>query len=152
MKKDAGILTVVISILVLLIASESFAQRGIRWQGSGGWGPGTPYNRMYNPQSVETIHGEVVQVETFTPTRGMSPGVHLIVKTDKEEISVHLGPVWYLVNQDVKIEPKDKVEINGSRIMFNDKPAIIATEVKKGDQILKLRDKNGFPYWSAWRR
>jgi hypothetical protein len=25
-------------------------------------------------------------------------------------------------------------------------------EVKKGDEVLKLRDDNGFPVWSGWRR
>lgn len=48
--------------------------------------------------------------------------------------------------------PGDKVEVTGSRITFQDKPAIIAAEVKKGDEILKLRDGNGFPAWAGWRR
>ncbi|HXF04928.1 MAG TPA: DNA-binding protein [Blastocatellia bacterium] len=107
---------------------------------------------MYNPQTVETIAGEVISVERITPMRGMSYGVHLLVMTDKETISVHLGPGWYVENQDVKIEPKDKVEVRGSRITFQGKPAIIAAEVRKGDEVLKLRDENGFPVWSGWRR
>lgn len=68
-----------------------------------------------------------------------------MVKTDKEVISVHLGPGWYIDNQDTKIEPKDKVEVRGSRITFKRQQAIIAAEVKKGDKTLKLRDENGFP-------
>jgi hypothetical protein len=63
-----------------------------------------------------------------------------------------LGPAFYLENQDVKIEPKDKVEVKGSRVTFEGKPAIIAAEVKKGDEVLRLRDDNGFPMWSGWRR
>jgi hypothetical protein len=82
----------------------------------------------------------------------MSYGIHLMVKTDKETISVHLGPAWYIENQDTTIEPEDKVEIKGSRVAFEDEPAIIAVEIKKGDEILVLRDKNGFPAWSGWRR
>jgi len=82
----------------------------------------------------------------------MSAGVHMTLKTDKETISVQLGPSWYIENQDVKIEAKDKVEVKGSRITFDGKPAIIAAEVKKGDEVLKLRDDNGFPLWSGWRR
>ncbi len=82
----------------------------------------------------------------------MSAGIHMNVKTDKETVSVHLGPSWYLENQDLKIEPKDKVEVKGSRITFEGKPAIIADEVRKGDEVLKLRDDAGFPVWSGWRR
>ena len=76
----------------------------------------------------------------------------MILKTDKETISVHLGSSWYIENQDIKIELKDKVEVKGSRITFEGKPAIIAAEVKKGNEILKLRDEKGFPVWSGWRR
>ncbi len=82
----------------------------------------------------------------------MSAGIHMNVKTDKETISVHLGPSWYLENQDLKIEPKDKIEVKGSKITFEGKPAIVAAEVRKGDEVLRLRDDAGFPVWSGWRR
>jgi hypothetical protein len=135
-------------------AIDSFAQKGpgMMWRGSGGWGPGTPYNKMYDPKTVETAVGEVVSVSTITPNKGMGTGIHMVLKTDKETISVHLGPTWYLENQDVKIEAKDKVEVKGARTTFAGKPALIAAEVKKGDEVLKLRDDAGFPVWSGWRR
>jgi hypothetical protein len=82
----------------------------------------------------------------------MSHRIHVMVKTDKEEISVHLRPAWYIGNQDVKIAVKDKLEIKGSRITFSGKPAIIASEVKKGDETLNLRDESGYPVWGGWRR
>lgn len=153
MKKP--VLSVVFTaIAVFLLAASSYAQPrpGMMWRGSGGWGPGSQYNRMYDPKAVETITGEVTAVDRFTPMKGMSGGVHMNVKTDKETISVQLGPSWYLENQDVKIAAKDKVEVKGARTTFAGKPAIIAAEVKKGDEVLKLRDDNGFPVWSGWRR
>jgi hypothetical protein len=125
---------------------------GMMWRGSAGWGTGSQYHRMYDPKAVETITGEVTSVDRITPVKGMSGGIHMNVKTDKEMISVHLGPAWYLENQDVKIEPKDKVEVKGARTTFAGKPAIIAAEVKKGDEVLKLRDDTGFPVWAGWRR
>jgi len=152
MKKHVGTLTAVISVLVLLYATESFAQRGMGWKGSGGWGMGTAYGKIYNPKTVEIISGEVVKVDKIKPIKGMSYGVHVTVKTDRETLSVHVGPGWFIENQDIKIEPKDKVEVTGSRITFEGKPAIIAAEVKKGEETLKLRDENGFPVWSGWRK
>jgi hypothetical protein len=142
------------ALAIGLVSSDSFAQRGpgMMWRGSGGWGPGTQYNRMYDPKTVETISGEITVVDRITPLKGMSGGVHMNVKTDKETISVHLGPGFYIENQDVKLQAKDKVEVKGSRITFDGKPAIIAAEVKKGDEVLKLRDDAGFPVWSGWRR
>jgi len=144
----------VVLITMLLATTESFAQRGsgMMWRGSGGWGPGTPYNKMYDPKTVETISGEIVSVDRITLSKGMAGGVHMIVKADKETISVHLGPSFYIENQDVKLQAKDKVDVKGSRITFGGKPALIAAEVKKGDEVLKLRDDAGFPVWSGWRR
>ena len=150
MRKFGTLLTVV-SILTLVFAAESLAQRGMKWKGSGGWGMGGQYGRIFDPKTIETVSGEVVSVDKITPSKGMSYGIHLTLKTDKETISVHLGPGWYIEKQDAKIEPKDMIEVKGSRITFGGKPAIIAAEVKKGEETLRLRDENGFPVWSGWR-
>ena len=107
---------------------------------------------MYNPQTVETISGVVVSVGKFDGMKGMSQGVHAVVKTDTETISVHLGPAWFIDNQETKISPNDRVEVKGSRITFEGKPAIIAAEVTKDGQTLTLRDATGMPVWRSWRR
>lgn len=138
--------------LAFLSGAEVFAQKGIIWRGGGGWGPESSYGRRFEPQTVETIRGEVVSVDTITPMPNMAYGVHATVRTDKETISVHLGPGWYIENQDLKIEPKDEIEVKGSRVAFDGKPAIIAAEVRKGEQVLVLRDPSGVPAWSGWRR
>ncbi|HZV45975.1 MAG TPA: hypothetical protein VFG06_01340 [Thermodesulfovibrionales bacterium] len=152
MMKKMGVVIAALAIFSLLFTVDSFAQMGPMWKGSGGWGMGMQYSKMYNPKTVETITGVVVSVDKITPMKGMSHGVHMILKTDKETIAVHLGPSWYIENQDIKIEQKDKVEVRGSRITFEGKPAIIAAEVQKGNEILKLRDEKGLPVWSGWRR
>ncbi|OPY69978.1 MAG: hypothetical protein A4E57_00856 [Syntrophorhabdaceae bacterium PtaU1.Bin034] len=139
-------------VLLGAIYTDASAQGRTMWKGGGGWGPGTPYVRMYNLQSVEMIDGEVVSVERIRPGKGMAYGIHIILKTDKETIPVHLGPAWYIENQDVRITAHDRVEVRGSRITFEGKPALIAAELRKEDQVLVLRDANGFPMWSGWRR
>ena len=151
-KLNLSFVLAAIAILFLAVSAYAKPRQGMMWRGSGGWGPGSQYNRMYIPKAVETVTGEVTAVDRITPVKGMSGGVHMNVKTDKETISVQLGPSWYLENQDVKIEAKDKVEVKGARTTFAGKPAIIAAEVKKGDEVLKLRDDSGFPVWSGWRR
>jgi hypothetical protein len=108
--------------------------------------------KLYDPKTVVSIAGEVVSVDTVTPMKGMSTGVHLTVKTEKETVAVHLGPSWYLEKQDVTLAPMDRVEIKGSRVTVDGKPVLIAAEVKKDDLILTLRDEAGFPAWSATRR
>lgn len=45
----------------------------------------------------------------------------------------------------------DTIAMTGSRVMMDAKPAIIAAQIKKGDEVLKLRDENGVPAWSGGR-
>ena len=121
--------------------------------GGGGWGPHGGYGRLYDPATEETIRGEVVRVERVTPMHGMSGGVHLLVRTgDGATISAHLGPSWYIDNQDFAIRPGDTVEVTGSRVTIDGAPAVIARLVARGDDELVLRDQAGIPMWSASRR
>ena len=137
-----AVFTALVFTVSVLMAAEGFAQ---------GRGQGKAGARMYNPKTVETVRGEVVSVEKI-PGRGrMAGGIHLTLKTDKETVSVHLGPSWYVDKQSLKIAPKDQIEVRGSRITFEGKPAIIAAEVKKGQEVLKLRDDNGVPVWGGGR-
>jgi hypothetical protein len=107
---------------------------------------------MYDTTTVETITGEVVAVNRIPSGKGRGGGVHLMLKTDKEEIAVHLGPQWYVDQQPMNVAAKDHVEVRGSRISFEGKAVIIAAEVKKGGRVLKLRDDAGLPLWRGGRR
>jgi hypothetical protein len=109
-----------------------------------------PY-RNYDPATVESIHGKVVKVETVSG-RGWYGGVHLMVKTDKETLPVHLGPSWYLSNKDISFKEGDKVEVHGSRITYDHEPALIADHVTQSGHTLKLRDSDGIPLWSGRNR
>lgn len=111
-----------------------------------------PADAQFNPKTVESLEGEVLKVEPVSPRKGMSPGVHLTLKTAKEEVSVHLGPQWFLERQEFSVEPKDRLSVTGSRVEIDGKPAVIASELRKGDMTMVLRDAQGYPVWSGWRR
>ncbi|HEU5322555.1 MAG TPA: DNA-binding protein [Methylomirabilota bacterium] len=143
---------VALAAVVGVMASVAAAQPGPKWRGSGGWGPDGQYGRMFDAKAMETITGEIVKVDRVTPMRGMGAGVLVVVKTDKGEVPVHLGPAWFIENQDVKLAPKDTIEVKGARATFQGKPALIAAEVKKGEQTLRLRNESGVPVWAGWRR
>jgi hypothetical protein len=151
MKKMSTFITF-LSLLSLLFVPTAFAQRGMGGRGSGGWGRESQFQRIYDLNTVETITGEVVAIDNQSPINGMSLGVHLQVETETTTIPVHLGPAWYLDNQDMQVEQGDWVEVTGSRVMLAEESTIIAAEVRKGDQILTLRDQHGIPVWSGWRR
>ncbi len=142
--KKVGIATLA-GLLGLLLVSGVWAQPGL---GRGGRGPGDPFNRMYNPATVETVSGTVVSVDTNAGRRGPY-GVHFTLKTDKETVPVHLGPGWFLDQQQFKVAAGDKVEVSGSRVTYQGGPALIAGQVKKDGKVLQLRDANGVPAWAG---
>lgn len=142
----------VIFFFNLVLSVQLFAQQGTRGGGCWNWRVVTQYNGTYDPKTIEAISGEVIRVVMIDPTAGMLSDMGLIVKTDTEAVFVRLGPKQYIVRQDIKIEPEDKVEIIGSRIILEDKPAILAAEVRKDDEVLKLRDAEGHPLWVGMRQ
>jgi hypothetical protein len=142
--------TLALMFSVLVCAAPPVAAQGGR--GGGGGGPGSQYGRMYNPQTVTTVGGEIAKVDKIVPVRGMHRGVHLLLKTSEPEpLAVHLGPEWFVDRQEITFKPGDKVEVRGSRITFDGKPAIIAADVTKDGKTLHLRDANGVPVWAGWR-
>lgn len=140
-----------IGVISFMFCSTALAQGKMNWHGSGGWGKGGAYSRNYNVQTVETVSGEVVSVGQFSPKGKMSRGIHLTLKTEKETLDIHVGPSWYILNQDLKIEVKDQLTIKGSRVTQEGKQYLIAAEIKKGGDTLPLRDDNGIPLWAGWR-
>jgi len=149
--KKIGTLLAAATLILVFVASLSFAQRG-EWKGKGGQSPSGDWNRMYDPKTVQTIAGQVVNVDEVTMMKGRYTGIHLKLKTEKDTTDVHLGPSWYIEKQETKIGKGDTVRITGSRITFQGKPVLIAAVVTKGDKTLKLRDEKGFPLWSGGRR
>lgn len=139
------------ALISMVGISSAFAQGSPRGRGGDGWGPQTQYGRLYNTNSVETITGRVVKVEQTTPMRGMGSGVHLLVDTSEGTVPVHLGPSWFMQKQEMQFKTNDQVQITGSRVTFNNQPAVIAAEVRKDGQVLKLRDANGAPVWAGGR-
>lgn len=127
------------------------AQGGPGWRGSQGWGPQGPYGRLFDSHAIVSLSGRVKAVERFTP-QGMGPGIHVILETADEVVPIHVGPEWYVAGQDTKLEVGDQLKVRGSRVTYESKPAIIAVEIRKGEQVLRLRAENGFPVWAGWRR
>ncbi len=138
---------VLLAAIALLGLTASVWAQGPGGPGMGhgpGLGPG-----LYNPQTVTTMKGTV---ETLT-----SPGLRrrttagLMLKTDQGSLPVHLGPFWYLQQQGITLQVGDPLEVTGSQVTMQGKPALIAREVKVDGNTLKLRDEQGLPLWRGGR-
>ena len=150
--KKVSVFVLSIGILYLLLSTTAWGQGRTGPQEGSRWEPPGQYSRMFDPKNLETFTGEVTTVDQLVPGYGMSDRVWLGLKTDKGMILVILGPTWFHKVRNFKIEPRDRLEVKGSMITGMDEPMFIATEVKKGDQVLKLRDESGYPVWAPPKR
>ncbi|WP_420264590.1 DNA-binding protein [Candidatus Magnetominusculus dajiuhuensis] len=147
MAREIAALALILLLLAQGGAVSASSQPWRGWKGSGGWGSGDQYQKMYDTKTVDVITGAVEAVETFTsPVRGMSIGILLILKTGDGTIAYTSG---FIERQDVKFDKGDTVEVRGAKATFDGSPAIIAAEVKKGGATLRLRDENGLPRWAG---
>lgn len=134
--------------VALFWGSAGSQEVAIRRVGGQGWGADTAYGKLFDPKTVENLKGKVLSVERFTPLRQMGYGLLVVLETSAETINVHVGPGWFVAEQDFELSAGDEITVRGSRITFQDVPAVIAVEVRKGQRILKLRQDNGLPVWS----
>ena len=101
----------------------------------------------YNVAGETTITGTVQDV--MQPQRGRMAGTHLIVKTDKETIEVHLGPSNFINREGFNFAKGDAVEILGAMVAMGSNDVLIAREVTKDGKKLTLRDGSGRPVWAG---
>ncbi|MCD6064764.1 MAG: putative exported protein [Flavipsychrobacter sp.] len=104
--------------------------------------------RNYDPTTVRTINGTITAVEKQLHNKKGGVGVHLLVQTATEKVTVHLGPQWYIEQQLFTLAKGDKVEVEGSQVEMNGETVMIAKRIKKGAQQLELRKEDGTPLWS----
>lgn len=105
----------------------------------------------FNPNTIEVFQGEVVSIQKFNMVNRPVPVVQIILRTEKCEIPVEIGPQWYIEFQGFTIVPKDRLEITGSIITLNNREIMIAQKLKRGSLALQLRDEEGASLWNHWR-
>jgi hypothetical protein len=150
--KKVSALVLSIAVLCLLLSAKAWGQGRTGPQEGGRWEPPGQYASRFDPKTLQTFSGEVTTVDQLIPGYSMSDRVWLGLQTDKNMILVILGPTWFHKVRNFRIEPKDRLEIKGSMIHGMEEPLFIATEVKKGDRVLKLRDDSGYPLWAPPRK
>lgn len=100
-------------------------------------------NRNYNPATVETITGSVIEVKNIS-----SWGIHLTLKAGTDKLRVDLGPEWFLKDK-ITLVTGDTVTVTGSKVKGDGEVIMIARIIKKGDISVELRDERGIPKWAG---
>jgi len=101
----------------------------------------------YDVKTVGTFGGKVLSIEKTAPANRRGNWINLLLQTGKETIAVQLGPAWYIDKQTPRIEANDTITVTGSRVTMDGRSAIVAADITKGNELLKLRENNGIPVW-----
>jgi hypothetical protein len=157
MMKKLSLMASILGVLAFLMVPPSWAQQQAPPEAPGQQAPpaapaipaAPKTSKLYNPQAVETLTGKVAAVNRIASKKAGKPDrVTLVLQTDQGAVKVHLGPANYLDQQALKLAAGDQVEVKGVKVSRTKAPILIAGEVRKGDQVLKLRDDaTGWPLW-----
>jgi hypothetical protein len=135
---------VLAAALALLLVVPAWGQP----LGRGG-GPGMGLDMS----KLETLTGTIEAVNRIAPRNPqMPPRLEVRLKTAKETVGVFLGPADYVEQQGLKLAQGDQVQVKGVRVAFRQRSGIMAVEVQKGGQVLRLRDEAGRPLWPRPKR
>lgn len=113
-----------------------------------------PYEKLFDSKTIKTISGQVIKVDQV-PGPGFGTEMRLTVFIAEQEVlTVYLGPAFYIVSaeQAERFKIGNKVIVTGSQVTVRGEPFIIATTVKRGNEVLRLRDEDGTPKWVAWKK
>lgn len=102
--------------------------------------------RAYEVAREATLHGTVEEVVVLPG--GRSSGVHLRVASEGKAWEVHLAPAWFLEQRKWTFAKGDELDLVGAKAGSGAGEHLIAREVKRGGQVLVLRDAAGVPMWS----
>ncbi len=157
MQKKLCMIVGVLGTLAFLAAPPSWAQQSASSQPSPAVSGKYAFGKRawrYNPQEVKTLTGKVVVLTRHASRKpGRPVRVAMMLQTANGNVRVYLGPATYLDRQSLKLAAGDQVEVKGVQVTFHNRTRFIAGEVKKGGQVLKLRDEaTGRPLWATGRR
>jgi len=102
----------------------------------------------YDISNEVTIKGVVQEVKDFQCPVSGGMGAHLIVKTDKGVVTVHLALTKFLSEYGFNFAKGDEVVITGIKAKVgDDENSILARKIDRGNQTFTFRDKEGRPLW-----
>lgn len=130
--------------LLLATVLAAFSPISMFAQGAQGPAKGTP---IYDPKTETTVTGVIQEVKAV-PSSGRSTGTHLILKAGNEVTDIHVGPSWFLKQQNYAFAKGDQIEVIGSKVKYQGADVIVARQIKKGENTWRLRDETGIPLWS----
>ena len=144
--------------LILALAAPVAAQVAAPGRGHGIGGarpaPATPEDERAAPITQAPKRAEPAKVTGQVESLAAQPGrggrmmvQTAVLKTRDGSLTVHLGPIFYVRQQQFPLKVGDTWEVTGFMTTLDQKPVLVAQEIKSGGHVLKLRDQGGQPLW-----
>ena len=128
-------------ILILPILS-AFIAAVVLAQGPGK-GPGPMFR--YDASTETTINGTIEEIKTLDTM--CQTGTHLVLKTDKGNVEIGLGPSKFLADQKLELKKGDQVQVIGAKANTRLGEMLMARQITSGGKTVTLRDEKGMPAW-----
>jgi hypothetical protein len=101
----------------------------------------------YDTANQSAVEGIVEEVKDYQcPVTG-TVGSHITVRQGGDVIEVHLAPATFMKRYEIVINKGDKVAIQGAKIVFEGKPALLARTVAVNVTTYAFRNSEGKPLW-----
>ena len=101
----------------------------------------------YDVANEKTIKGVVEEVKDRNCPISGTLGSHLMLRADGKIYEVHVAPTKLVKSYEVVFQKGDEVEIKGIKTTFQGTDAILAREIKRGNDDFVFRDPQGKPVW-----
>lgn len=106
----------------------------------------TPDTPGYDTRAEYAVRGTITEVKTHRSLTGYTD-VHILIATAYGDLEVHVGPAAYLSKRGFVPVKGDEVMVTGAKTTFEEKPVLVAREIRKGGKCLTVRDMSGHPLW-----
>jgi len=151
------------AVMALALAAQVLAQVTAPGRGSGIGGarpaPATPESERMAPGPEVTrktvpvkVTGQVESLSSQPSPGGQVMVQSAVLKTAKGSVTVFLGPVWYVHEQKFPLKVGDTWEVTAHQSAMEQRPGLVAREVRTGGSVLRLRDEQGQPVWRGMGR
>ena len=121
---------------------------GILLAMSVAWAQAPANAPKYDVANELTIKGVIDEVKDFQCPVSGGMGAHLVVKTDKGMVTVHLALSKFMSEYGLSFAKGDEVVITGVKAKVgDDENAILARKIERGNQTFVFRDKEGKALW-----
>jgi hypothetical protein len=107
------------------------------------------FDQSYDPSREVTFEGRVLKVDPAPCASLPISNLHLHMLLPEGPAEINLGPCWYVQGQPLQFKKGDLVSGIGSDMETKAQVArvIVARKIRRGKEILRLRDSTGKPLW-----